>query len=440
MNASTKSVIKEFLNFFVPCVLMALSATLAVTVDRIFIGNFVSPLEMGAVNACVPISQLEYTIAVLIGAGAASCIAISKGKNESQKSNKIFGSSFLLSVIIGIVLTLCFCLFEDFICSVLIKDNELRLAVKDYYKIFIFLFIVMLPADIIQYVSRSDGFTKLGPISVIVANALNVFLDWLFIVPMKMGVKGAALGTIISLTVQLVINLLYFVIKKRTFRLCIKKSFQELPDVFAKGFPACIGTGLIVFKLIILNNLSEKTAGSTGLVVMSLTFTCLSIITIFSSGANAAMVPMIGKYYGEKNNEKLKATYHVSLSILFITTALTVLLLEIFPDVISFIQGVHDQETMALAAKSIRIFVIGFFGITFVFYMIYYLPIFNYSKFAIVLSIIEGFALVVPLSFLFTHICGFMGIWIANVLTELISVLLIIIYLKKRKIISSKES
>ena len=421
MDTKTKSAVNEYFGYFIPCVLMAVATQSASIIDKIFIGNFVNPVEMGAASACMPVAQFVYTLSVLIGVGASAAISVLKGQKKTDDCNRVLGASFLWSIFSGFLFLGFLLICSDYVLAFLLKDSTIQELAKAYYVIFIFMVPFRLVSAVIQNISRADGFPKIGSVAVIISNCCNVFFDWLFMGPMGMGVRGAAFGTLICFIVECAINLSYFFRRERTFRLWIKGAFAKSGTIFAMGLPACIGTGLITFKLVILNNLAEKLNGETGLVVMAVCLSCLSLASMFSAGANNSMVPLAGKYYGAKDQDNFKGIIKISAVLLFAFTTLVVVLLEIFAGAFAHLHGVQDEAEVVLCVQSIRIYAVSLYGMCFTFFMIYLLPIMGKKVISTIMSICEGFTFIVPLCFLFSGFMGLKGIWVAFIVTEILT-------------------
>lgn len=421
METKNSSAVNEYFGYFIPCVLMAVATQSANIIDKIFIGNFVNPVEMGAANACMPVSQFVYTLSVLIGVGASAAISVLKGQKKTDDCNQVLGASILWSIFFGFLFLGFLVICSDCVLAFLLKDGAIQELAKAYYLIFIFMVPFRLVSAVVQNISRADGFPKIGSVAVIVSNCCNVFFNWLFMGPMGLGVRGAALGTLICFVVECAVNLSYFLRRGRTFRLRLNGSLSKTGNIFTMGLPACIGTGLITFKLVILNNLAEKLNGETGLVVMAVCLSCLSLASMFSAGANNSMVPLAGKYFGAKDWDNFKGVIRLSAVSLFLFTTIVVILLEIFAGAFAKLHGVQDEAEVLLCIQSIRIYAVSLYGMCFTFFMIYLLPIIGKKLISTVMSICEGFVFIVPLCFVFSGSMGLKGIWVAFIVTEILT-------------------
>lgn len=421
MKNKNRILISEYFSYFFPCVLMAIATQSANIIDKVFIGNFVNPIEMGAANACMPVAQFVYTLSVLIGVGASAAISVLKGQHKNDDCNKVLGASLFWSLLFGFLFLAFLFLCSDSVLAFLLKDKSIQDLAKSYYLIFIFIVPFRLFSAVIQNISRADGFPKIGSAAVIFSNVCNVFFNWLFMGPLEMGVRGAALGTLICFVVECLVNMTYFFRRERSFKVCFKGSLSKTGSIFAMGLPACIGTGLITFKLVILNNLAQKLNGGTGLIVMSVSLSCLSLASMFSAGANNSMVPLAGKYFGAKDWDNFKSVIKISGFSLFVFTTLVVLLLEFFAGAFTRLHGVEDKEAIMLCVQSIRIYAVSLYGMCFTFLMIYLLPIMGKKVISTLMSICEGFVFIVPLCFVFSGIMGIKGIWVAFIVTEILT-------------------
>ena len=168
------------------------------TVDTIFIGRFVGSEGIAAVTIAFPISLLLPTIGMAIGAGGGSIISRSLGRKDLETARMTFGNGFILAITLCILATiLCFVLTDTLLSAFGATEGTLQLA-RDYYHIALFGIPFMGSWMSMNQMLRSEGLAKQSVRSMWISSVINIVLDAVFIAGLDMGIKGAALATVIA--------------------------------------------------------------------------------------------------------------------------------------------------------------------------------------------------------------------------------------------------
>lgn len=192
---------KNLIKFLVPAVIGQVCFFLFTIIDGIFVGNGVGENALGAVNICMPFVMTVNALYMLITIGGVTIYAVRTGRNDHEGANQAFMHAFVLMIGLGVLLTILGTTLSKPL-GYLFGANETYIGyVSDYltwYSAFI------LPASLsmlFQFFVRNDGSPILVMVATIVSSCLNIFLDWLFVFPLQMGIAGAAIATGISQTI-----------------------------------------------------------------------------------------------------------------------------------------------------------------------------------------------------------------------------------------------
>lgn len=239
MEASRKKVI--FQNV-APAILSNACVFLFSVVDGIFVGNGAGSQALGAVNLALPFVLLAQALNAMSGIGGVTITAIRFGRNDDEGAQNAFMHSFTLNLLVGILITLSGSVFTGAICGLLGASESYLPLVKEYIFWYALFAIPNALSLNLQSFCRNDGSPGLVAITNVISTAINIFLDWLFVFPMHMGVMGAAVATGISQTVGLLIILTHYVFKigklrirgyKPQGKLFRKIIFRGLPETIA---------------------------------------------------------------------------------------------------------------------------------------------------------------------------------------------------------------
>lgn len=430
---------KKFTEFFFPSVLMSASISLSIIIDAVIVGNVLGNDELAVMNLIMPLTLCFTAISGMFGIGAATCISVCKGKMDSEKANKLLTLScvaWLICSIVGIALGL---FFNNSISAFLAGRSGLDKLVGQYLKVYLlgspFTFIML----IFPHIIRADGKPRLSSGVLIIANAINLCLDMVFMKYLNMGLAGGALATITGYVVGTILYISYIKSKSRTLKFAkIKVSdFNLYADMFNMSVSSIFGQALMFVKIWIFNMIVAREAGQAGLTAFSVCTSCLSFVSMFISGAAQTMMPMVGSFYGADDNTAIKLTVQRALKIIIICCLTITVLFEIFPETILGLYGVTDNAVIPTGVTAIRLFSIALTGIGFSFLFMYYVQSSKRPAFSMQICALEGFVIIVPVCIVLSSIFGESGIWISYTVNEILVALFI--FVNARRIVKKSN-
>ena len=188
--------------YAVPCIISLVVAALYNIVDQIYIANadYLGSFGNAANTAVFPMTVLALAVAVMIGDGACAFVSILLGGRNLEDAHRTVGNAVVLAVGAGAVITALYLLLADPLLNLFggrVNENTFRLAREYFFWITLGMpFYVF--GQAMNPIIRSDGSPRFAMISTVAGAALNIVLDWLFIYPLHLGMKGAALATVLS--------------------------------------------------------------------------------------------------------------------------------------------------------------------------------------------------------------------------------------------------
>ena len=440
---NSKIIDKKFKEFFIPTILTAMSSSLIIMADSIFVGNMLGTNEFAAVNCCIPIQQIFLTVSELLGLGGSTAISVARGRRENQKANQIFTAVIVLFTMMCLILMLPQICATSFFCRMLTMDQTLYPIVYEYYSILIWSapFAIFVPT--MEYIIRAEGKPGMASFITVLANGINIVLDIVFMGPMKMGIRGAALASVAGFGAGFIVSLCTILLGNRTLQLCFKELWSRCLEIIKTGMPAAMGVGLIAIKIFCLNYIVTATAGNNGMVAFSICLETLTICSMFITASAQTMMPILGIYYGEKDWKAVRMVLKRTFRVMALCAGLLTLFLEAVPGAILFLYGVKEAEAVAVTVPALRIYAISLIGVSVSFLMIYYYMTIEKQQLANIISIINGL-IIIPCAYVMSKILGITGVWISFPIAELITVLYIL-FAAKGKIsnvyqISDEES
>lgn len=420
MNGSR---MKKLLKLVLPSVLSQVCMFLFTIVDGIFVGNGVGATALGAVNIVLPYILILLALYMLVAVGGATVTAIRFGRGDKEGANLAFLHAFAAIFAVSVVLTVVGVCFTRQL-GYLLGANE---AYIDYVTDYTFWYSVfIIPAGLsilLQFFGRNDGASMLVMVSTAVCSALNIFLDWLFVFPMQMALKGAAIATGISQTVGFLMLLSHFVLKKGDLRI---RRFRPDAKLFRKilmrGAPESIAQFASPVSILCLNYVMLRMIGEIAVNAFSVIGYIASFSVAVFYGVSEGAQPLIGNAYGEKNESDLKFYFRVSLLIAFVGSLLLYLIFLIVSPNICRLFGL-DAETLAFAVQKLPKYAINFVFMSLNTILSAYLYSTKRTGAAVTLNLLRSFVFTVSVILILPTLFGAELIWYTAAVYEALSLL-----------------
>ena len=358
-----KPIYQLLIKYAVPSILAFLVSALYNIVDQIFIGNIVGHLGNAATTVSFPISTISTAIALLLGIGTASNYSIYKGRGDDERAERtvatgITGLLFFAGLELALVMTFINPLLKLFGAS----ENIFQYA-YDYTSITSMAIVFIVFSIALSHIIRADGSPKYAMMLNVVGAILNIVLDYIFMVHLNMGIKGAAWATFIGQAVSFLLALYYiFFLKDNPIR---KKDFkihkEELAAILKLGSAACINQLAMVVVQIVMNNVMthygamSKYGPDIPLAAVGIASKLYIVLIGFNIGLAQGGQPIIGYNYGAKIYRRVKDTYLTTIKISVIYSTIFFLLVEIWPQIFVNIFGKGNDLYMEFTIILLRI-------------------------------------------------------------------------------------
>ena len=385
---------KAFRTYLVATIMASMALSLGVVIDGVFVGNFLGPDALSAVNLTSPLVQLLSAIYALINVGGATLAAVHIGRGKYDEASKIFSTSFIISIIAGAATIAIGTIFIDDIVSFLCSDVTLAPLVKEYASIVLWSspLYILLPGMCVFV--RTDSAPKLATAALVIANVVNLTLDIVFIKYAGMGVGGSALATSLGYCIGLATLLLHLRKKERIFKLRFS-GLGYAPAIFAMGAPVALAAGLMTVRLFGMNSIVLHYLGADGVSVMAVCLNVMMIASMFIGGTAQTMQPIGGVLQGSEDYKGMKMVISAATKILLTCLIILVTIMLLFPDNIAQFFGLTGVDLINLAEPAIRIFSVSLplYGINYMLMIIYQIE--GHKKLASVVSSAQALIVVI---------------------------------------------
>ena len=361
---ATEPIGRLIVKFAVPGVIALLVNSLYNIVDQIFIGNGVGYLSNGATNIVFPITIIALALAMMIGNGGAAFLSLKLGEGNTKEAQRGVGNAVMLVTVASLVLTAVFLIWIDPILTLFGATDTLRPYTLEYGWVIGIGLPFMMISGAINSMIRADGSPKYAMFSMIIGAVLNVILDAVFIFVFEMGVRGAAIATVIGQVASFVVSVAYMP-RFKTVHLraeAFRPSGKTCGSIVVFGLSSFITQFAITIVMALTNNLlaqygaqsiygSDIPLTATG-IVMKVNQIMISILLGIATGAQ----PIIGFNYGAMNFNRVKKALEISLIASEIVSVLAFLLFQFAPMSVISLFGSEDALYNEFAVKAFRIF------------------------------------------------------------------------------------
>ena len=397
-------------------------------IDRIYIGHMPGDgsLALTGVGVCMPIIMIISAFAALIASGGAPKASICMGKNDKESAEKILGGCFSLQLIISAILTAVLLIWnEDLLLMFGASENTIEYA-SSYMSVYaIGTVFVQLTLGMGAFIT-AQGFAKTGMMTVLIGAVSNIILDPIFIFGFKLGVRGAALATILSQAISCAWVLIFLFGKRTYLRLQTKHMRIDGKLVFP-----CVALGMSTFIMqssesvisVCFNSSLLKYGGDIAVGAMTILTSVMQFAMLPMQGIAQGAQPISSYNFGAKNTERVKKTFRLLLTSCLIYSLTIWAVIMAFPSIFAGI-FTPDAELIEFTSKALRIYcaVLGIFGIQIACQMTFVST--GNAPCSIIVAIARKFILLLPLIYLMPQLIEnkTIGVYSAEPVADVIAV------------------
>ena len=403
-DMGTGSIGRLLAQLAIPAVVAQIINLLYNIVDRIYIGHMpgVGADALTGVGLFMPILMLINAFAMMAGAGGAPRAAIAMGQQDRDRAEKIMGNCFSLLLIFAAVLTVVFYITAPTLLRLFgASDVTLPYAVE-YARIYILGSICVLVVMGMNTFITTQGFAKISMLTTVIGAVINIILDPIFIYVLDMGVKGAALATVLSQGVG-ALWILRFLTGKQTI-LRLRPAVMKLDP---KVFLPCLALGVSTFVMLSTESLLSmsftsslsKFGGDLAVGAMTIITSVSQLVTMPLNGICQGAQPIISFNFGAGNDDRVKKTFRLELLICAAYATLFWALLMVAPTIFASIFN-NDPDLVSYTGWAIRIYMAGIFAMGFQLVCQQSFMALGQAKVSLLLACLRKIVLLIPLIFL----------------------------------------
>lgn len=394
-------------------------------VDRIYLGHMGdgNSLALTGVGLTFPIVTLISGFAALFGTGAVPLFSIERGRGNDERAKRILGNSFALIAVSSVILTFVGYLFSEPILVAFGAGEESLVYAKDYLEVYLIgTFFAMVGGGLVGFIN-AQGFPKIGMLSVIIGALANIVLDPIFIFALDMGVRGAAIATVISQILSAAWILSFLFGRRVQVSLSIDsiringKITAEISKLGASNF---IMSGTTCIVQAVCNRTLQTFGGDLYVGVMTVMNSVREIFTLPVNGIVSGSQPVISYNFGADRYDRVRQGIRFNTIVGATYTAAAWILILLFPKFWVEIFS-DDLATIEKGAEMLTVYFFGFVFMAFQFAGQSTFQALGMSGHAIFFSLLRKVVIVLPLTLILPRVgLGAVGVFVAEPISNLI--------------------
>lgn len=432
----TEDVGKLLKKYATPAIIAMTASSLYNMVDSIFIGQGVGPLAISGLAITFPFMNLGAAIGAMVGVGASTVTAMELGKKNYAKSCRALANTVMLNVIFGILFTIICLLFLKPILYFFGASEQTLPYAYEYMQVILVGNIITHLYHGLNSVLRASGHPNEAMIATIITVVANVFLDWLFIFPLGMGIRGAAIATVIAQTIPLIYLFKLFLNKNELVHFDRKDfvfDIKIIKDILAIGLSPFLLNSALCVIIILINNGLKRYGGDLSVGAYGIVNRVAFFFTMVVMGITQGMQPIVSYNYGARQYSRVTEALKKAIVLAIITLCLGCLIGETIPRLVCSL-FTTDEDLLNYSVDGMRIVMATFPIIAFPIVIGNFFQSIGKAKKSIVLSLSRQVLFLIPLLIILPHFLGIKGVWwsipISDVIATILSIIMIYRYYK----------
>ncbi len=426
------SVKKQFTKYVSQNVLGMIGMSLYILADTFFISLAVGANGITALNLVLPVYSLIFAIGSMIGVGSGIRFSVARSRNAEDKDSYFFNALFF-GTVIGIFFMLIGGLIPDKIVGFLGGDATIIAVGAPYTRIFM----MFAPCFIWNYICnafvRNDKAPSVAMSATLFSSLFNIVMDYILMFPLGMGMEGAALATAFSPLIGVLICCTHLCSRKCGVVLKpVRPSVLRLIRSCQVGVSAFVGEISSGVTTAVFNTIILRIAGNIGVAAYGVVANTALVAVSMFNGVSLGAQPLLSEFYGKREEKKVTQTMRLGIGTALVFAIVIYLFVFLFTEPIAAVFNSEGNPVLAEYARTgLRLYFIGFLfaGVNIVGTGV--LSAVESARWAFITSILRGFVAIILSAFIMSFFFGLNGVWLAFPVAEGITVLLMIVALRK---------
>ena len=422
----------SLIKYTFPTVVMMIFFSFYTIVDGIFISRFVGADALSASNIVFPVINLVLGVGIMFATGGSAIVATKMGEGKIKQARENFTLIAISALVLGIIIEIITIIFMKEIIYVLGSTDELYFNCKEY----LFYMIIFTPFIILKfyfdYFLVTAGAPNLALISGVLGGIVNIILDYVFIVKLNMGIRGAALATCIGYMVPSIIGIVYFLNKKHNLHFVKPKlELDVITKSSSNGMSEMITQLASAVTTFLYNIVLIRLLGEDGIASITIILYVQLLLNSAYMGFVSGVQPRISYSYGSKDEKQITKLIKYSLVIIILFAVISFVLSRHLSEVLIMIFTPRTTSLFNIAHNAFILFSISFLIDGINIFTSGMFTAFSNGKVSAIISVLRTFILVIVGMMILPNLFGVNGVWLVVPFAEVVTLIVSILYIYK---------
>lgn len=426
--------LSSLIKYTLPTVIMMVFFSLSTIIDGIFVSRYVGSNALSATNIVYPVINILIGISVMFATGGNAIVAKYMGEGKNQEAKETFTLITLSALAVGVIVAVLSIIFIKQIIYGLGATESLYKNSFDYLIVFLVFAPVMIAKLFFDYFLVTAGVPNLGLISSVSGGILNIILDYVLIVVLKMGAIGAALATCVSYALPAMVGVIYF--SKKSNILCFAKpkfNMKLILDSCMNGSSEMVTQMSGAVTTFLYNVAMLKFLGEDGVASITIILYVQFLLNSAFLGFTSGVSPRISYNYGSKDDEQIRKLIKYSFIIISVFAISIFVSSRYFSDIIISMFSPKGSNLYNITLSGFMIFSFNFLVVGINIFASGMFTAFSNGKISAILSILRTFILFTIGIIILPQFLGINGVWLVVPFAEFTTLIVSIIFINKYK-------
>ncbi|MBU6136053.1 MATE family efflux transporter [Clostridium tertium] len=424
----------SLIKFTLPTIIMMVFFSLYTIIDGIFVSRYIGSNALSAINIVYPVICILIGISVMMATGGSAIVAKFMGEAKDKEARESFTLITITSIIFGLIIAIFSLIFIKQIIYLLGSTDSLYENSHTYLFTMLLFTPVIILKMLFDYFLITAGNPNLGLLSAIIGGVTNIILDYVLIVPLNMGLVGAALATCIGYSLPSIIGIIYFFNKKNTLHFVKPKfNFKTILYSCSNGSSEMVTQISSAVTTFLYNIIMIKLLGENGVASITIVLYAQFLLVSAYIGFTSGVSPRISYNFGSENNEQLHKIIKYSYIFIMLFSISTFIISKyLSPLLISIFAG-NGTELYDITLNGFNLFQISFLLCGVNIFTSGMFTAFSNGKVSALLSLLRTFIFLSSGIIFLPSLIGVNGVWLAVPLAEIMTLVFSLFYIYKYK-------
>ena len=427
--------LNTIITIVIPTIIMTLIQASYSMIDGMFISNILGDLALSALTLISPYLNFFIAIGALFASGGSAVVMKKMGENKKSEARRDFTTLTIIAGVIGLILSLIFFIFTKPLVSIFNIEGIIFSRCMEYLSSYSLFIIPQILFAILQIFTIGSGNPKLAMITSLIGGATNIFLDFILIKALNLGMTGAAIASGVGMLLPSIILILKFMKKRGDLYFSkFKFDIKVVLKTFSNGvseFASNLASGIVIM---LFNSRMLAIAGPDGVAASTITFYVFGFMSELYMGYMLGVSPLLSYFYGSKESFKLRKIKNISITSIGIISIVTTILAILSSNILVGAFTKTDSISYTIASNGNKLFSIALLLVGFNTFSSMLFTALSNGKISAIISFSRSFVFLSIAIIVLPSILGINGLWLSVPLSELLAFIISIFYIKKFKL------